>query len=54
MLRADIAIEKKVAEAYDKAARETDDEKMKKLLERIRDHEIYHTEVFNAILRDEE
>jgi len=54
MLRADIAIEKKVADAYDKAARETDDKEMKELLERIRDHEIYHTEVFKEILKDEE
>ena len=54
MLNADIAIEKKVAAVYDKAARETDDKEMKELLERIRDHEIYHTEVFKDILKDEE
>ncbi|MFQ5997578.1 MAG: ferritin-like domain-containing protein, partial [Dehalococcoidales bacterium] len=42
MLRADIKIEKEVAEAYDQAAKETDDPDLKKLLHRIRDNEIYH------------
>ncbi len=51
MLTADIAIEKKVAAEYDKAAKEIADEKLKKLLLRIRDHEIYHTDIFTDLLK---
>ena len=54
MLRADIKIEKEVAEAYDKAAKKLKDPGLKKLLIRIRDHEIYHTEVFTDLLKEEE
>ena len=54
MLKADIKIEKEVAEAYDKAAQETDNPGLKKLLRRIRDHEIYHAEVFTDLLKKEE
>jgi bacterioferritin len=54
MLRADIKIEKEVAEAYDKAARKIEDPGLKTLLERIRDHEIYHTKVFGDLLNEEE
>jgi bacterioferritin len=54
MLRADIKIEKKVAEAYDKAAKKIKDPGLKKLLIRIRDHEIYHTKVFTDLLKGEE
>jgi len=54
MLRADIKIEKEVAAAYDRAAREVTDPKLKTLLERIRDHERYHTEVFTGLLKEEE
>ncbi|MFC2019381.1 ferritin-like domain-containing protein [Chloroflexota bacterium] len=54
MLKADIKIEQEVAEAYDRAARETEDPKLKKLLLRIGDHEIYHTKVFGDILKREE
>ena len=54
MLRADIKIEKEVADAYDRAAKETDDPKLKELFLRLRDHEIYHTEVFSDILKEEE
>ncbi len=54
MLRADIKIEQEVADAYDRAARETDDPKLKELFLRLRDHEIYHTEVFSDILKEEE
>jgi bacterioferritin len=54
MLRADIKIEKEVAAEYDKAAKETKDAKLKKLLERIRDHEIYHVDVFSDLLNDVE
>jgi bacterioferritin len=54
MLRSDIKIEKEVAETYDKAAKKMKDPGLKKLLERIRDHEIYHTDVFNDLLKEEE
>jgi bacterioferritin len=50
MLRADIKIEKKVAAEYDRAAKEVKDEGLKKLLLRIRDHEVYHIEVFSDLL----
>jgi len=53
MLRADIKIEKEVAAAYDRAARETEDPDLKKLLLRIRDNEIYHIGVFNDLLSEE-
>jgi len=54
MLRADIKIEQEVAAAYDHAAKETEDPDLKELLLRIRDHEIYHTEVFSDLLKEEE
>lgn len=54
MLRADIKIEKEVAAEYDRAAGEISDPDLKKLLKRIRDHEIYHTEVFNELLEKEQ
>ena len=54
MLRADIKIEKEVADAYDKAARETEDPDLKKLFLRIRDNELYHIDVFNELLQEEE
>jgi bacterioferritin len=53
MLRSDIKIEKEVAEAYDKAAKKVKDPGLKKLLIRIRDHEIYHTDVFTDLLKGE-
>ncbi len=54
MLTADIKIEKEVAAAYDKAAKEVDDKGLKELLLRIRDNERYHIEVFNDLFEDEE
>ena len=54
MLRADIEIEKKVAAEYDRDAREVTDAGLKKLLIRIRDHEVYHTDVFSDLLKEEE
>ncbi len=54
MLRADIKIEKEVAEAYDKAAKEVEDKGLKELLLRIRDNEIYHIDVFNDLLSEAE
>ena len=53
MLRADIAIEKKVAAEYDRAAKETKEADLKELLARIRDHELYHADVFNDLLKEE-
>jgi bacterioferritin len=52
MLKADISIEKQVAAEYDRAAKEVKDPGLKKLLTRIRDHEIYHTEVFQDLLKE--
>jgi len=54
MLQADIKVEQEVAAAYDRAAKETDDPDLKELLLRIRDHEIYHTDVFSDLLKEEE
>jgi len=54
MLRADIKIEKEVAAEYDRAAKEAKDASLKKLLIRIRDHEIYHVEVFDDLLEEVE
>ena len=54
MLKADIKIEKEVAAEYDRAAKEVADAGLKKLLARIRDHEIYHIEVFDDLLDEVE
>jgi bacterioferritin len=54
MLRADIEIEKKVAAKYDRAAKETKEPDLKELLARIRDHELYHADVFADLLKEEE
>ena len=53
MLRADIGIEKQVAAEYDRAAKEVTDPGLKKLLVRLRDHEVYHAEVFSDLLKEE-
>jgi len=52
MLRADIKIEKEVAAEYDRAAKEVTAPDLKKLLKRIRDHELYHVEVFDDLLEE--
>ncbi|MEJ2738344.1 MAG: ferritin-like domain-containing protein [Dehalococcoidia bacterium] len=52
MLKADISIEKKVAAEYGRAAKEIEDPGLKALLNRIRDHEVYHTEVFQDLLKE--
>jgi rubrerythrin len=52
MLKADISIEKKVAAEYDRAAKEVKDPGLKALLTRIRDHEVYHTEVFQDLQKE--
>lgn len=54
MLKADIKIEKEVAEAYNKASKEVDDAGLKELLIRIRNNEKYHINVFNDLLKEEE
>jgi len=54
MLRADIKIEQEVANTYDRASREIEEADLKRLLLRIRDHELYHTEIFNDLLKEEE
>ena len=54
MLRADIKIEKEVANVYDRAAKETEDANLKRLLLRIRNNEIYHVGVFSDLLEEEE
>ena len=54
MLRADIAIEKKVTAEYDRATKEIEDPDLKELLARIRDHELYHVDVFSDLLKEEE
>jgi bacterioferritin len=54
MLRADIKIEKEVAAKYDQSAKEVTAPDLKKLLRRIRDHEIYHVDVFTDLLKEVE
>ena len=54
MLRADIKIEKKVAAEYDRAAKAIREPDLKGLLTRIRDHELYHADVFKDLLKEEE
>jgi bacterioferritin len=54
MLRADIKIEKAVAAKYDQSAQEVSEADLKKLLRRIRDHELYHVEVFDDLLKEVE
>ena len=53
MLEADIKLEKEVAAEYDRAAKELEDPDLKKLIIRIRDHEVYHAEVFSDLLKEE-
>jgi bacterioferritin len=54
MLRADIKIEKKVAAEYDRAAKRVKEPGLTKLLTRIRDHELYHADIFSDLLKGEE
>jgi bacterioferritin len=54
MLRADIKIEKEVAAKYDQSAKEVTALDLKKLLNRIRDHELYHVDVFDDLLKEVE
>jgi len=50
MLGADISIENEVARKYDEAVGELADGETAALLSRIRDHELYHAEVFQELL----
>ncbi len=54
MLRADIKMEQKVAAEYSRIARETEDPELRELFTRMRDHELYHDEVFSDLLKEEE
>lgn len=51
-LEADIAIENQVTQMYTSQVPEAEDEGLKKLLTRIRDHEIYHEAVFSDLLAE--
>jgi len=53
MLRADIKVEKEVTEAYDRATKKVKNKDLKRLFLRIKDHEMYHTEVFTDLLSEE-
>jgi bacterioferritin len=50
MLRADIAAERSVTMDYEQQLKELEDPKLKKLFSDVRDHEIYHDELFGDIL----
>jgi rubrerythrin len=43
-----------VAAEYDRAAKEIKEPDLKELLIRIRDHELYHVDVFGDLLKEEE
>lgn len=45
---------KAVAKAYDHATKGIEEPDLKELLVRIRDHELYHVDVFNDLLKEEE
>jgi len=51
MLAADIRAEQAVTEVYNEQLKQIDDEGLKQLIARIRDHEIYHTAVFSDLLQ---
>jgi bacterioferritin len=51
MLKADIAAERAVTMDYEAQMKEIDDEELNELLARIRDHEIYHDELFSEMLK---
>ena len=53
-LKADIEIEKEVSDVYDKAGREAESTKIRDLLFRIRDNELYHIDVFGDLLKEEQ
>ncbi|MFC1919405.1 ferritin-like domain-containing protein [Chloroflexota bacterium] len=51
MLRADIKVEREVAEEYGRQVKEVKDAGLKKLLARIQGHEVYHDQVFSDLLK---
>ena len=53
-LEADIAIEREVTQAYTSQVSELDDPGLRDLVERIRDHEIYHDAIFTDLLEEVE
>lgn len=50
MLKADINVEREVTAAYSQQIPEIKDEGLRELITRIRDHEIYHIDVFSDLL----
>lgn len=50
MLQADIAVEREVTKEYTRQIDEVKDPGLKRLLARIRDHEIYHDQLFTDLL----
>ncbi len=52
MLQADIDAERAVTMDYNRQLDQIDDEELRKLLTRIRDHEIYHDELFSDMLAE--
>ena len=50
ILRADIAVEREVTKEYTRQIDEVEDPGLKRLLTRIRDHEIYHDQLFTDLL----
>jgi bacterioferritin len=50
MLRADISLEHDTAAMYTEFLKEMGEDELKELLERIRDHELYHEELFERLL----
>jgi bacterioferritin len=53
MLKADLKIEKEVVQKYNNAAKKAKDAGLKELLIRIKDHEKYHIDIFNDLLKEE-
>jgi bacterioferritin len=52
MLQADIEAERAVTTVYNRQLDEIEDEELRKLVTRIRDHEIYHDELFSDMLAE--
>jgi len=44
---------KAMAKAYDRATKGIEEPDLKELLARIRDHELYHVDIFNDLLKEE-
>ncbi len=51
-LEADIAVEDEVTRMYSTQIPELASEELQKLLRRVRDHEIYHADVFRDLLKE--